>query len=48
MGLTRLISGGLTILATLLFTLHHDIPITLLMVRITPMSLVFRQLPRKA
>ena len=40
MGLTQLFSGILTILGTLLFMLRENVPITLVVVCITPLSLV--------
>ena len=40
MGFTQLFSGVLTILGTLLFMLQQNIPITLVVVCITPLSLV--------
>ena len=40
MGLTQLFSGVLTILGTLLFMLSENVPITLVVVCITPLSLV--------
>ena len=40
MGFTQLFSGILTILGTLLFMLRENVPITLVVVCITPLSLV--------
>ena len=48
MGFTQLFSGVLTILGTLLFMLQQNIPITLVVVCITPLEPRCRQLPRKA
>ena len=47
MGFTQLFSGILTILGTLLFMLRENVPITLVVVCITPLSLVVAGFPAK-